>query len=75
VKAIRKSVAKISRESSRRFGIPLRTLENWEPGRRQPDPAANVPLPGIERNPKAVEDLNQIDLGVGQSRFCCYPWL
>jgi putative transcriptional regulator len=48
VKAIRKSVAKTSREFSRRFGIPVRTLEGWEQGRRQPDPAASVPLPGIE---------------------------
>jgi DNA-binding transcriptional regulator YiaG len=29
VKAIRNSVAKISREFSRRFGIPVRTLEAW----------------------------------------------
>ena len=56
VKAIRKSVAKTSREFSRRFGIPVRTLEGWEQGRRQPDPAASVLLRVIERNPKAVED-------------------
>src|SRR5271154_4881710 len=37
VKAIRKSVAKTSREFSRRFDIPVRTLEGWEQGRRQPD--------------------------------------
>ena len=42
VKAIRKSVAKTSQEFSRRFGIPVRTLEGWEQGRRQPDPAASV---------------------------------
>ena len=57
VKAIRKSVAKTSREFSRRFGIPVRTLEGWEQGRRQPDPAASVLLRVIERNPKAVEDV------------------
>jgi putative transcriptional regulator len=33
VKAIRKSVAKTSREFSLRFGIPVRTLEGWEQGR------------------------------------------
>jgi putative transcriptional regulator len=48
VKAIRKSVAKTSLEFSRRFGIPVRALEGWEQGRRQPGPAASVPLPGIE---------------------------
>ncbi|MFZ2109696.1 MAG: transcriptional regulator [Roseiarcus sp.] len=57
VKAIRKSVAKTSREFSRRFGIPVRTLEGWEQGRRQPDPAASVLLRVIERNPKAVEEV------------------
>ena len=57
VKAIRKSVAKTSREFSRRFGIPVRTLEGWEQGRRQPDPAASVLLRGIERNSKAAEDV------------------
>jgi hypothetical protein len=36
---------------------PVRTLEAWEQGRRQPDPAASVLLRVIERNPKAVEDV------------------
>jgi putative transcriptional regulator len=57
VKAIRRSVAKTSREFSRRFGIPVRTLEGWDQGRRQPDPTASVLLRGIERNPKAVEEV------------------
>ena len=56
VKAIRKAVAKSPREFSRRFGIPARTLEGWEQGRRRPDPAASVLLRVIERNPKAVEE-------------------
>ena len=56
VKAIRKSVAKSSREFSERFGIPVRTLEGWEQGRRQPDPAASVLLRVIEKNPRAVEE-------------------
>jgi len=63
VKAIRRSVAKTSREFSRRFGIPIRNLDGWEQGRRQPDPAASVLLPGIERNPKAVEEV--VGGGVG----------
>ena len=57
VKAIRKSVAKTTREFSRRFGIPVRTLEGWEQGRRQPDPAASVLLRVIEQNPKVVEEV------------------
>jgi len=56
VKAIRKAVAKSPREFARRFGIPARTLEGWEQGRRRPDPAASVLLRVIERNPQAVEE-------------------
>jgi putative transcriptional regulator len=65
VKAIRKGAAKSSREFSARFGIPLRTLEGWEQGRRRPDPAASVLLRVIEQNPKAVEDA----LAAGQDRL------
>ncbi len=59
VKAIRKAVAKSPREFSRRFGIPARTLEGWEQGRRRPDPAATVLLRVIEHNPRAVEEALQ----------------
>ncbi len=56
VKTIRKSVSKSPKEFSARFGIPARTLEGWEQGRRQPDPTASILLRVIETNPKAVED-------------------
>lgn len=55
VKEIRKAVAKTSKEFEARFGVPARTVEGWEQGRRQPDPAARVLLTVIERNPEAVE--------------------
>lgn len=55
VKDIRKSVAKSPREFESRFGIPARTLEGWEQGRRQPDPAACILLRVIEKNPELVE--------------------
>ena len=57
VKAIRKAVAKSSKEFSSRFGIPSRTLEGWEQGRRRPDPAASILLHVIEKNPQAVEEI------------------
>ena len=57
VKAIRKAVAKSSKEFSSRFGIPLRTLEGWEQGRRRPDPAASILLRVIEKNPQAVQEI------------------
>ena len=57
VRAIRKSVAKSPREFAKRFGIPARTLEGWEQGRRSPDVTASVLLRVIERNPGAVEEV------------------
>src|ERR1700733_2073139 len=56
VKAIRKRSRRPREKFSRRFGIPVRTLEGWEQGRRQPDPAASVLLRVIERNPKVAEE-------------------
>ncbi len=54
VKAIRKSVSKSPREFERRFGVPARTLEGWEQGKKV-DVAARVLLTVIEKNPAAVE--------------------
>ncbi|MBS7546230.1 helix-turn-helix domain-containing protein [Ancylobacter oerskovii] len=55
IKAIRKRVAKSPKEFERRFHVPARTMEGWEQGRRQPDPAAVALLRVIEKNPDAVE--------------------
>lgn len=55
VKAIRKSVAaKSPGEFERRFGVPARTLEGWEQGRKL-DQTARVLLTVIEKEPEAVE--------------------
>ena len=54
VKAIRKSVAKSPREFERRFGVPARTVEGWEQGKKV-DVAARVLLTVIEKEPEAVE--------------------
>jgi putative transcriptional regulator len=53
VKAIRKAVAKSPREFERRFGVPARTLEGWEQGKKI-DVAARVLLTVIEKEPDAV---------------------
>ena len=55
VKMIRKAVAKSTKDFERRFGIPAATMENWEQGRRKPDPTARALLIVIEREPGAVE--------------------
>lgn len=54
VKAIRKSVARSPREFEIKFGVPARTIEGWEQGRRQPDPAARALLEIIEKEPAAA---------------------
>ncbi len=54
VKKIRKRAAKSPREFERRYGVPARTLEGWEQGRKL-DVAARVLLTVIEREPEAVE--------------------
>jgi putative transcriptional regulator len=41
------------------FGIPLRTLQQWEQGRRMPDATAITLLRVIEREPDAVRRVVQ----------------
>jgi putative transcriptional regulator len=55
IRAIRKKVAKSAKEFERRFGIPAATINNWEQGRRAPDPAARLLLKVIDANPDVVE--------------------
>lgn len=55
IRAIRKKVAKSAKEFERRFGIPAATINNWEQGRRRPDPAGRLLLKLIEASPEMVE--------------------
>lgn len=55
IKEIRKKVAKSAAAFEARFGIPAATVNNWEQGRRKPDPAARLLLNVIDQNPEAVE--------------------
>lgn len=55
IRAIRKGVAKTAKEFERRFGIPAATINNWEQGRRKPDPAGRLLLQTIEAAPDVVE--------------------
>ncbi len=54
VKAIRTSLAKSTKDFERRFGIPARTVEGWEQGRKL-DVAASILMATIERAPDVVE--------------------
>lgn len=61
VKEIRKSVARSTREFEQRFGIPARTVEGWEQGRKL-GASDRVLLTVIAANPEAVEQALQRDL-------------
>lgn len=64
IRAIRKKVAKSVKEFERRFGIPASTINNWEQGRRKPDPAGRLLLQTIEAAPDLVEKIaadNSVD--------------
>jgi putative transcriptional regulator len=55
IKSIRKRHARSTKEFERKFGIPAATMNNWEQGRRKPDPAGRVLLKVIDEDPDAVE--------------------
>ncbi|QND53798.1 transcriptional regulator [Phyllobacterium sp. 628] len=55
IKEIRKRYSKSTKDFERRFGIPAATMNNWEQGRRKPDPAGRLLLKVIEESPAAVE--------------------
>ncbi|HKB95370.1 MAG TPA: hypothetical protein VKB94_00900 [Rhizomicrobium sp.] len=55
VKEIVRKVAKNPKEFARRFGVPARTIEGWEQGRKV-DMTSRAFLTVIEKNPDAVEE-------------------
>jgi putative transcriptional regulator len=54
VKALRARLKMSQDRFARAFGLPKRTVQDWEQGRRQPEGAARVLLKVIEREPDAV---------------------
>ncbi|HET9069429.1 MAG TPA: transcriptional regulator [Amaricoccus sp.] len=54
IKAIRKKAASSSKAFEARYGISASTMNNWEQGRRTPDPAARLLLKAIEANPEFI---------------------
>lgn len=57
IRTIRRKVAKSAKDFERRFGIPASTVNNWEQGRRKPDPAGRLLLRVIESAPETVEEI------------------
>ncbi len=54
VKTIRKKLKVTQKEFATMIGVSLRTLENWEQGRRRPVGTARALLKIASENPKAV---------------------
>lgn len=54
VKDIRSALAKSPKDFERRFGIPARTIEGWEQGRKL-DIASSILMTVIEQTPDVVE--------------------
>lgn len=55
IRAIRKKLATSVRIFSERFGLPAKTVRQWERGARRPDAASSLLLEVIDVNPGAVE--------------------
>ncbi len=54
IKAIRRKLAASTKDFERQFGIPARTMEAYEQGRRRPNAAMETLLRVLEREPEAV---------------------
>ena len=54
IKAIRKKAARSVRVFSERFGLPAKTVQQWEQGARRPDAASSLLLEVIDSDPDVV---------------------
>ncbi|NLD36675.1 MAG: helix-turn-helix domain-containing protein [Desulfatiglans sp.] len=61
VKNIRKKLNVSQNEFAMMIGVSVRTLQNWEQGRREPDGPAKALLQVASKNPKAVLDALHTD--------------
>ncbi len=55
LREVREALGLSQAEFAQRFGMGLRSLQEWEQARRLPDLAVLAYLRVIERNPKAVQ--------------------
>ncbi|GAB6391702.1 MAG: transcriptional Regulator, XRE family [Treponematales bacterium] len=56
VKAIREHMGLSQAAFANRFGLSVYALQNWEQGKRRPDPAARAYLKVIEKSPQVVAE-------------------
>lgn len=55
LRALRKRLALSQAQFAKRYFIPLRSIQQWEQGEREPSEAARVLLFAIENDPAAIE--------------------
>lgn len=56
VKRVRAATGLSRARFEKAYGIPARTLQDWEQGRREPDMTARAYLTAIERKPKEIAE-------------------
>ena len=61
IKMVRESLHVSQSEFALMIGVSVRTLQNWEQGRRKPEGPAKALLRIASRNPKAVLDALHAD--------------
>ena len=54
VRGLRERIELTQSAFARMIGVSVRTLQNWEQGRREPEGPAKALLKVVERQPKAV---------------------
>lgn len=54
VKSLRERIGLTQAEFSRMIGVSIKTLQNWEQGRREPEGPAKALLRVVEKDPQAV---------------------
>lgn len=54
VKALRERLGLTQNQFSGMIGVSIKTLQNWEQGRREPEGPAKVLLRVVEKEPQAV---------------------
>jgi putative transcriptional regulator len=54
VKELRERIGLTQTDFSQMIGVSIRTLQNWEQGRREPEGPAKALLRVVERDPQAV---------------------
>ncbi len=54
VKGLRERLGLTQAEFSRMIGVSIKTLQNWEQGRREPEGPAKALLRVVEKEPQAV---------------------